>query len=167
MTIIARGICSGMASTKLDLLTLLPAEVHNYSLSLLNYVAILRLSVCCRLLRDTIIKDNILWRELYKQDFLSSEYRVKEWEFLFWCVRTDLNNEAIPTRRSDVIKNVDWYNTYRRRITTENNWRYGYSNITNVDIKRWGQCKDEGGLIYFESLTTHIIIRYAHRTTNG
>ncbi|KAI8058002.1 hypothetical protein BDF22DRAFT_730749 [Syncephalis plumigaleata] len=62
-------------------------------------------------------------------------YIELEWEFVFWCFRTDPNTISIPARRSDVVNNVDWYNTYRRRIATENNWRHGYSNTTEMDLK--------------------------------
>jgi hypothetical protein len=39
---------------------------------------------------------------------------------------------SIPKRRKDLLNNVNWYHIYRRRVTTENNWRYGYSNNTII-----------------------------------
>jgi hypothetical protein len=124
-----------MSSIKLNLLSILPAGNRNYIFSLLNCTDISRLSACCHSLREAIHNDNTLWKEQYKREFLSSAYRKKEWQFIFWCIHTDPNTKTISTKRSDMLKNIDWYNTYRRRMTTENNWRYGYSNTAEIDLK--------------------------------
>jgi hypothetical protein len=64
----------------------------------------IRLSACYRLLKDIIRNNKAIWKELYKRDFLSGAYRKEEWEFTFWCVRTDPNITTMLTRRTDVIK---------------------------------------------------------------
>lgn len=142
--------------------------------NLLGYTGLVRLSTCCRCLKDAIQNSSTLWNRLYKQRFLSSLYHEKELDFVFWCIRTDLlatntptskqrekssnslswyyNNfrqmtigkikqlvhpnrtasASIPRRRKDLLNNVNWYHIYRRRVTTENNWRHGYSNNTII-----------------------------------
>ncbi|KAI8057964.1 hypothetical protein BDF22DRAFT_739369 [Syncephalis plumigaleata] len=124
-----------MSRTLLDILTTLTFRERNYILSLLDHTEIIRLSACNHSLREIVCNNNVLWRKLYKCHFLSGAYRTKEWEFVFWCFRTDPNTISVPARRSDVVNNVDWYNTYRRRIATENNWRHSYSNTTEMDIE--------------------------------
>jgi hypothetical protein len=159
MTSAANNIHSGMPSTQLNLLMVLPYQDRHSIFNMLNYTEIMRLSACSHSLREIIRDDNILWRRLYKQDFLSSGYRKEEWEFIFWCVRTDPNTKIIPTRRADVIKSVDWYNTYRRRITTENNWRYGYSNATEIDTEWDDIYGNKKEYKYRSTLATSIILK--------
>ncbi|KAI8056813.1 hypothetical protein BDF22DRAFT_652894 [Syncephalis plumigaleata] len=55
-------------------------------------------------------------------------------DFVLWCIRTDVNNPCTSDKRADLLENVDWYNTYRRRVSTENNWRYGRCNTTHIDM---------------------------------
>jgi hypothetical protein len=73
----------------------------------------------------------------------------------------------MSTRKSDMLKNADWYNTYRRCITTENNWRYGYSNTTAIDTEWKDMHGDKNVIIEVFTLATNIILEYDHRSLNG
>jgi hypothetical protein len=84
-----------------------------------------------------MVKNDLLWKRLYKQEFLSDIHYDKEIDFLLWCVRTDPNNIDIPTRRSDLLERIDWYNSFRRRVITENNWRHGYSNTEFFKLRNY------------------------------
>ncbi|KAI8057948.1 hypothetical protein BDF22DRAFT_663005 [Syncephalis plumigaleata] len=148
-----------MSRTLLDILTTLTFRERNYIFSLLDHTEIIRLSACNHSLRGIVYNNNVLWRELYRCRFLSGAYRTKEWEFVFWCFRTDPNTISVPARRSDVVNNVDWYNTYRRRIATENNWRHSYSNTTEMDIEM-GNEEGKSGVIATYISTTCVTLSY-------
>ncbi|KAI8056886.1 hypothetical protein BDF22DRAFT_740394 [Syncephalis plumigaleata] len=74
-------------------------------------------------------------------------------EFVLWCIRTDVKNPCTSDKRADLLENVDWYNTYRRRVSTENNWRYGRCKTTHIDMER-----DEHGEMYHVRLEGDRII---------
>jgi hypothetical protein len=63
-----------------------------------------------------------------------------------------MNDVDIPRKRSDMIHNIDWYNTYRRRVITEANWRYGYSNTTHIHVEP--HQKISGANIYSATATS-------------
>ncbi|KAI8055496.1 hypothetical protein BDF22DRAFT_774948 [Syncephalis plumigaleata] len=130
----------------LDCMNTLPFQDQRVFRSLLGHIELVRLSACCRSL-SSIRDDPILWQQLYHSDFLSGAYYVKEMEFVLWCVRTDVNNPCTSDKRADLLENVDWYNTYRRRVSTENNWRYGRYNTTRIDMEA-----DEDGVRYREDV---------------
>ncbi|KAI8056100.1 hypothetical protein BDF22DRAFT_774341 [Syncephalis plumigaleata] len=112
----------------------LPFHDQRVFRSLLGHIELLRLSACCRSLRSSIRNDTVLWQALYHRDFLSGDYYTKEMEFVLWCIRTDVNIPCTSDKRADLLENVDWYNTYRRRVSTENNWRYGRCKTTHIDM---------------------------------
>ncbi|KAI8056050.1 hypothetical protein BDF22DRAFT_673455 [Syncephalis plumigaleata] len=151
-----------MSSTELDLLTLLPTEDRNYILSLLSHTDILRVSACNHSLRCTIRNDKLLWQALYKHEFLSGVYCKEEWDFVFWCIRTNPNTTSIPAKRSDVIKNVDWYDVYRRRVITEYNWRHGYSNTTEIDINWYNSYGETVNIIRVRTSATGIFFMHIY-----
>ncbi|KAI8056833.1 hypothetical protein BDF22DRAFT_668177 [Syncephalis plumigaleata] len=113
----------------------LPAHDRNYTLSLLSHTDLVQLSVCCRLLRNVIRNDIVLWREVYRRKFLSDAYYKKEWEFVLWCIRTTADNSNKSQRRMAMLKGIDWYDIYRRRVATENSWRFGNATITHIDLE--------------------------------
>ncbi|KAI8056078.1 hypothetical protein BDF22DRAFT_323424 [Syncephalis plumigaleata] len=119
----------------LDCLNSLPFHDQCVFRSLLGHIELVRLSACCHSLKSNIRNDRALWQELYHRDFLSGAYYAKEMEFVLWCIRTDVNNPCTSDKRADLLENVDWYNTYRRRVSTENNWRYGRCNTTYIDMQ--------------------------------
>ncbi|KAI8055804.1 hypothetical protein BDF22DRAFT_774056 [Syncephalis plumigaleata] len=116
-------------------LSSLPFHDQRVFRSLLGHTQFLRLSTCCRSLRSSIRHDQILWHELYHRDFLSGAYYVKEMDFVLWCIRMDGNDPCTSDNRVDQLEKVDWYNTYRRRVSTENNWRFGRCKTTHIDTK--------------------------------
>jgi hypothetical protein len=67
---------------------------------------------------------------------------VKELDFVYWCTRTGSSVNSTPsTNTSDVLNTLDWYDTYRRRVCTENNWRHGNSEQTVLQLS----CSDDSG----------------------
>lgn len=49
---------------------------------------------------------------------------------------------------------------YRRRITAENNWRFGYSNTTEIDLEL--DNKNKGKITNIFISATSIILEYSH-----
>ncbi|KAI8052526.1 hypothetical protein BDF22DRAFT_524035 [Syncephalis plumigaleata] len=131
----------------LDCLNCLPFHDQCVFRSLLGHIELVRLSACCRSLTSSIRNDKVLWQQLYHSDFLSGPYYAKEMDFVLWCVRTDVNNPCTSDKRADLLENVDWYNTYRRRASTENNWRFGRCKTTHIDTEqdKDGDCYRTGG----------------------
>ncbi|RKP24825.1 hypothetical protein SYNPS1DRAFT_29425 [Syncephalis pseudoplumigaleata] len=133
MTIVGSSIRDS-PRTPVDLLATLPYYERDYLLSLLGHTGLMRLSACCRSWRSIICDDTALWKGQYKRAFLSGAYRDKEWEFVLWCLRTDAGDGSAPIRRADLLgKDIDWYNVYRRRVTTENNWRHDRASTIEMD----------------------------------
>ncbi|RKP25738.1 hypothetical protein SYNPS1DRAFT_28540 [Syncephalis pseudoplumigaleata] len=127
---------SSVSCQLLDVLTTFPFTDPASLLSLLGHIDLLRLSACCRSLRSRIRGNNALWQQLHERAFLFGAYRDKEWEFVLWCLRTDAGDGSAPIRRADLLeKDIDWYGIYRRRLTTENNWRHDRSATTSVDVE--------------------------------
>ncbi|KAI8050590.1 hypothetical protein BDF22DRAFT_695729 [Syncephalis plumigaleata] len=127
----------------LVLLAALPTHDRNYLFSLLGHIELLRLSASCHMLRGSIRNNNELWKQLYEDKFLSGTKHNKEHDFILWCARTDSKASNLPTRRMDMFSNLDWYNTYRRRVTTENNWRHGHYKTAFIDYSEWNQREND------------------------
>jgi hypothetical protein len=108
----------------LVLLPALPIDNQNNIFSLLSHTDILRLSACYHFLRKTIFNDNLFWKALYKDKFLSGAQYVEEYDFVLWCVRTNPKApNKLLVRKMKMLENLDWYNIYCRRVIMENNWR--------------------------------------------
>src|SRR5690349_8813080 len=86
------------------LLLVIPTENRNYFCSLLAHTELIRLSRCCRSLKESILDDAAFWREHYKHTFLSGPYYEKELHFVLWCARTASDAPEVPARRSDLLK---------------------------------------------------------------
>ncbi|KAI8057834.1 hypothetical protein BDF22DRAFT_662531 [Syncephalis plumigaleata] len=130
----------------------------------------IQLSTCCPLLGNITRNENTEWKSLYEHDFLSGVHQKKEWEFVFWCVRTDPNtaNTMSTMSRNDIIKSIDWRDIYRRRVETENNWRHGYSISTPIDLEwctKYGEKRDLG--IHHTSATGIVLGMHRYSTQAG
>jgi hypothetical protein len=106
----------------LVILTALPLDDKSSIYDSLGHKELVRLSACCRTLRGFILSDKQLWRVLYVKKFLSDAQYNREYEFILWCIRTNQESPTSPTGRMDILKNIDWYDICRRRMTTESNW---------------------------------------------
>jgi hypothetical protein len=108
------------------------------------------------LLKDRITKDIANWEKLYKHDFLSDTHVKDELNCVFWCTRMSENKPTKSTIRSELLASVDWYNTYRRRVTTENNWRSNHLNIiyTNISYRKKQKIAFRCGL--FRGILFHV-----------
>jgi hypothetical protein len=136
----------------------------------LNVLGAVQLQGCCRLLRNKIATDNSFWRQLYRAKFLSGPYIKKEWDFVFWCSRTGFSaNIASSTSTSGILNALNWYDTYRRRVCTERNWRNGHSEYTVIplscpdDFKAWdrfGACAT-GVLLEYRACNRHSLRTFA------
>ncbi|KAI9592638.1 hypothetical protein BDF19DRAFT_451147 [Syncephalis fuscata] len=73
-----------------------------------------------------------LWQHLYHRRFLSNPHKTKEWDFVYWCIRNQYSIGNIPMEAAVLLGKLDWRHVYRRRVTTENNWRYGRSKYTII-----------------------------------
>ncbi|KAI9596950.1 hypothetical protein BDF19DRAFT_437291 [Syncephalis fuscata] len=92
-----------------------------------GFTATIQLSLSCRTLKEKIQGDVILWQCLYQDRFLNGLRRVKEWDFVYWCARDQFLADNMPIESTALLEKLDWYDVYRRRITTEQNWRSGHS----------------------------------------
>jgi hypothetical protein len=105
------------------LLALLPFQGFRRFLGYLGVLDAIRLYGCSRSLRNTIRNDTAFWQRLYRVKFLFGPYTIKELDFVYWCARTGSSTATAPsTNTSDVLNTLDWHDTYRRRVRTENNW---------------------------------------------
>jgi hypothetical protein len=162
MTLADNDIDIGLKCRLISLLGVLPLYNRNYLLGQLAHTELLRLSVCCRLLRDKIRNDNVLWKKIYRCRYLRGVYCKKEWEFVLWCARTDPNNIGLSVRRKDLLNNIDWHSVYRRRVSTENNWQSGRSNDIHIDTA-WQQdinLDRESTKLYFVSATSVVLQQF-------
>jgi hypothetical protein len=91
----------------MDSLDSFPAHNRRIFYNLLGYIRLLRLSVCCRSLRNNIQNDMLLWQKLYRKNSPSDTYYAKGTDFVLWCARTDVNNPCTSEKRTDLLKNVD------------------------------------------------------------
>ncbi|KAI8053705.1 hypothetical protein BDF22DRAFT_742677 [Syncephalis plumigaleata] len=135
MTLVTSGTNSSIPCRLLNLLLFaLPSSSQLYFFALLSHTELLRLNRCCRSLRNVIQNNPILWKYLYRLEYLSDAYYPIEWDFVLWCVRTSQPSNPMPRRRMDLINDINWYDSYRRRTTTENNWRLDYANTNRISL---------------------------------
>jgi hypothetical protein len=65
---------------------------------------------------------------LYHRQYLGSFNRDQEWDFVYLIARDRFPIDAIPMESSILLNGFDWYDAYRRRYVTEQNWRHNRSN---------------------------------------
>ncbi|KAI9597061.1 hypothetical protein BDF19DRAFT_435691 [Syncephalis fuscata] len=118
----------------ITLLRTLPASDLHRMFIYLPISVLLRLSVCCRSLRNRIRNNTLLWKEIYKHHFMFGAYHAKEWEFVYWCARNYRNSTDMPDNVPTSLKSLDWYDVYRRHVCIEHNWRLCRSNTTDVEV---------------------------------
>ncbi|RKP26915.1 hypothetical protein SYNPS1DRAFT_27409 [Syncephalis pseudoplumigaleata] len=87
--------------------------------------SMLELRLCCRLLKARTDQHPLLWQYRYHRAFLSGPQRVEEWDFVYWCARSRFPVDSIPMQSAALLHRIDWRDVYRRRVTTEQNWRHG------------------------------------------
>jgi hypothetical protein len=159
---------SNLLYKPLVILTALPPDDKSSIYDAIGHKELVGLSACCRTLRVFILSDKQLWRVLYVKKFLSGAQYNREYEFILWCIRTNQESPTSPTRRMDILKNVDWYDVCRRRITTESNWRNDYSNIAYVDLKPSGKTRKHPSDFNVECImATGVIIKRVSRSNNS
>ncbi|KAI9591631.1 hypothetical protein BDF19DRAFT_426130 [Syncephalis fuscata] len=154
-TIITNTAPQPMAESRLiAVLTALPSSDYWQFLLYLNGSTVARLSACCHLLKEKIRTDSLLWQYLYHNQFLNNELKVKEMDFVYWCTRSSPNTQNVPNSNKSSV--IDWYDVYRRRIITEQNWRYGRGQRTVIPLpepdkyKQWsiGNNSATGMILY-------------------
>ncbi|KAI9598247.1 hypothetical protein BDF19DRAFT_431817 [Syncephalis fuscata] len=120
------------------LLNLVNHLPHNDFYRFILYIgtSVLRLSLSCRLWRGKIIDNPSLWRYLYYHQFLIQAHRVKEWDFVYWCARNGFPIDQTPIESSALLDSLNWYDVYRRRVTTEQNWRHGHLRHSVLSLPR-------------------------------
>ncbi|KAI9592649.1 hypothetical protein BDF19DRAFT_425265 [Syncephalis fuscata] len=82
-----------------------------------------RLATSSRFLRSRLYCNKELWKRVYFQSFLNGYHRIKEWDFVYCCARNYFDINSIPMESDALLCDVDWYDVYRQRIITEQNWR--------------------------------------------
>ncbi|KAI9592629.1 hypothetical protein BDF19DRAFT_451134 [Syncephalis fuscata] len=93
---------------------------------------VIKFNYTCRSVNTKLKNNKALWQHLYHRRFLSNPHKTKEWDFVYWCIRNQYSIGNILMEAAVLLGKLDWRHVYRRRVTTENNWRYGRSKYTII-----------------------------------
>ncbi|KAI9594468.1 hypothetical protein BDF19DRAFT_444921 [Syncephalis fuscata] len=86
---------------------------------------------------------------------LAGPHAVRELDFLYWCARDHYHGEHMPTDPAVLLQALDWYDTYRRRVCTERNWRHNDSTSTILPLPKAFDAS--GWIISYKSATAILL----------